>query len=150
MKNDSSKIKIEKTFRHENPFVSQERMNAGIFKELDNYHRTLKLSKKLQRVIFFVNNFSSNFKNRVIQQLIQKHHFWSWVHKKVQENFSVIILENGVKVLQVVVKKLGHAVWTNSIILKYNFIFASTNKWKGCTKIPVKPVRWDMKPMFPL
>ncbi len=52
MKNDSTRTTIEKTYRHDNPFVSPEKRNAGIFKELDNYHRTLKLTNKLQRVNF--------------------------------------------------------------------------------------------------
>jgi len=56
MKQDSNRVAIEKTYRHENPFVSPEKRNAGIFKELDNYHRTLKLSHKLQKVNFFISS----------------------------------------------------------------------------------------------
>lgn len=52
MKKDSSiREKVEKEYKKENPFVSVETMNAGIFKKLDDHFRTIKLSVSPRRSV---------------------------------------------------------------------------------------------------
>ena len=58
MKKDSNvREKIEKEYRRENPFVSVETMNSGIFKKLDEHFRTLKFSTSPKRAVKFLIKF---------------------------------------------------------------------------------------------
>lgn len=123
MKNDASKMRIEKSYRHDNPFVSEEKMNAGIFKELDNYHRTLKLSKKLQRSHPTIDT-EAPFLIMSPQKSSGKlrcHHSGKWGQSPASG---------------------GKDTWS-----------CCMNEYsdsQGCVKIPAKSVRWDNRPMFPL